>query len=191
MNEIVNKSLLAGDKFMLEMHLRQSGFTYTACGPLTQNKERIQEFKETEDTGYIYKNELDKACFQHDIADGDFKYLARRTTSDRILRDKAFNFAKNAKYDGYQRGLASMVYKFFDKKSSGSGVAANNVIKQNMQLADELHKPITRKFEKRKVYSLFRDNIWAADLADIQLLTKFNKGFIFLLCVINSCSKYA
>ena len=132
MNEIVDKTLLGGDKFMLEMHLRQSGFTYTACGPFTQNKERIQEFKETGDTGYIYKNELDKACFQHDIAYGDFKYLARRTTSDKILRDKAFNFAKNAKYDGYQRGLASMVYKCFDKKSSGTGVAANNVIKQNM-----------------------------------------------------------
>ena len=98
------------------------------------------------DTSYIYKNELDKVCFQHDMAYGDFKDLAKRTASDKTLRDKAFNIAKNPKYDGYQRGLASMVYKFFDKKSSGSAVAANNMIKQNIQLADELHKPIIKKF---------------------------------------------
>ena len=104
MNEIVNKFLLAGDKVMLEWHLRQPGFTYSACGPFTKNKERIQKFKETEDTIYIYKNELDKACFQHNMAYGNFKDFARRTASDKILRDKAFSIAKNPKYDGYQRG---------------------------------------------------------------------------------------
>ena len=77
MNEIVNTFLLAGDKFMPEMHLKQLGFTYSACGLFTKNKERIQKFKETGDTSYIYKNELDKACFQHDMAYGDFKDLAR------------------------------------------------------------------------------------------------------------------
>ena len=130
MNEIVNKFLLAGDKFMPGMHLKQPGFTYSACSPFAKNKERIQKFKETGDTSYIYKNKLDKACFQHHMAYGDFKDLARRTASDRILRDKAFSIAKNPKYDGYQRGLASMVYKFFNKKSasltdksvSGSGI---------------------------------------------------------------------
>ena len=129
---------------------------------------------------------------------GDFKDLAKRTIADKVLRDKAFNIAKNPKYDGCQRGLASMAYKFFDKKSKGSGrpsssasLIANNEIKQNIQLADELHKPIIRKFEKRKVYSSFRDNIWGADLADMQLLSKFNKGFRFLLCVIDIFSKYA
>ena len=121
MNEIVNKLLLAGDKFMPENHLRQPGFTYSTCGPFTKNKERIQKFKETGDRSYIYKNELDKACFQHDMAYGDFKDIKRRTFSDKILRDKAFDIAKNPKYDGYQRGLASMVYKFFGKNSSGSG----------------------------------------------------------------------
>ena len=125
------------------------------------------------------------------MAYGDFKDLARRTASDKVLRDKAFNIAKNPKYDGYQRGLASMVYKFFDKKSSGSGVAANNVIKQNIQLADELHKLIIKKILKIKVYSSFRDNIWGADFADMQLISKFNKGFRFLLCVIDIFSKYA
>ena len=134
MNEIVNKFLIAGDKFMPEMHLKQPGFAYSACGPFTKNKKRIQKFKETGDTSYIYKNELDKACFQHDMDYGDFKDLARRTASDKIWRDKAFNIAKNPKYDGYQQGLASMVYTFFDKNSTsltdrsvlGSGIDNNN-----------------------------------------------------------------
>ena len=116
MNETVNKFLLTGDKFMSEMHLRQPGFTYSACGPFTKNKERIQKFKETGDRNYIYKNELDKACFQLDIAYGDFEDLARGTASDKFLRHIAFNIAKNTKNDGYQRGLASMVYRFSDKK---------------------------------------------------------------------------
>ena len=120
MNEIVNKFLLLGDRVMPQMHLRQPGFTNSACGPFTKNKERMQKFKETENSLYIYQNELDNACFQHDMAYSDFKDLTRRTVSDKILRDKAFNIAKNPKYDGYQRGFASMVYKFFDRKTSGS-----------------------------------------------------------------------
>ena len=126
---------------MPEIHLKQHGFTYSACGPFTKNKERIQKFKETGDTSYIYKNELDKACFQHDMAYGDFKDLKRRTYSDKVLRDKAFNIAKNPKYDGYQRGLASMVYKFIDKKSKGSGF--NMSLEFKKQLAKELHKLIS------------------------------------------------
>ena len=101
---------------MSEMHLRQSGFTYSAFGPFIKKQERIQNFKEAVDSQYIYQNELDKACFQHDMAYGDFKDLVRRTTSDKILRDKAFNFAKNPRYDANKRELASMVYSFFDKK---------------------------------------------------------------------------
>ena len=88
------------------------------------------------------------------MAYGDFKDLARRAASDKVLRDKTFNIAKNPKYDGYQRGLASMVYTFFDKKCTGSGINNN---KQNIQFAKELHKPIIKKFDKRKVYSSFRD----------------------------------
>ena len=208
MNEIVNKFLLAGDKFMPEMHLKQPGFTYSACGPFTKNKEKNQKFKETGDTNYIYKNELDKACFQPDMAYGDFIDLTRRTASDKILRDKAFNIAKNPKYDGYQRGLASMAYSFFDKMSTESSIGNNNNnnnnnnnhgIKQNqrpldlasLQLAKKLRKPIFRKFKKIKDYSGFKDNIWGTDLADMQLISKFNKGFRFLLCVIDIFSKYA
>ena len=88
MNEIVNEFLLVGDKFLPELHLKQLGFTYSASGPFTKNKERIEKFKETGDTNYIYKNELDKACFQHDMAYGDFKDLKTRTYSDKVLRDK-------------------------------------------------------------------------------------------------------
>ena len=144
MNEIVNTFSLAGDKFMPEMHLRQPGFTYSACGPFTKNKERIQKFKETAETNYIYKNKLDKACFQHDMAYGDFKDLPKRTATDKVLRDKAFEIASDQKYDGYQRGLA---LKFFDKKSQGSGLATN---KENIQLADELHKTIIRELKKQR-----------------------------------------
>ena len=109
MNKVVNKLLLVGDKFMPEMHLKQPRFTYSTCGPFTKKKERIQKFKEAGDTNYIYKNELDQACFQHNMAYGDFKDLARKTASYKVLRDKAFNIAKNPKYDGYLRGIASMV----------------------------------------------------------------------------------
>ena len=110
-----NKFLLTGDKFMPEMYLRQPGFTYSACGPFTKNKERIEKFMKTGNTDFIYKNELDKACFQHDMAYGKAKDLVRRTQSDKVLRDKAFKNANDLKYDGYQRGLASMVYKVFGK----------------------------------------------------------------------------
>ena len=124
------------------------------------------------------------------MAYGNFKDLARRTASDEVWKEKAFNTAKNPKYDGYQRGLASMVYKFFDKKAgSGVNMHANNQC--SLDLAEELHKPIIKKKTKKTVYSGFKDNIWGADLADMQLINKFNKGFKLLLCVIDIFSKYA
>ena len=168
MNDIINKFLLAGEKFVPEMHLRKPGFTYSACGPFTKNKEKMQEFKQTGDSRYIYRNKLDKACFQHDMAYGGFKDLKKRAAAGKVLRDKAFNIAKNLKYDGYQRGLASIVFNFFDKKAKGGGVKSTY---QNEQLADELYKPIIKKFKKIKVYSAFKDNISAADLADMQLIS--------------------
>ena len=158
MNNVINKFLLAGDKFMPEMHLRQPQFVYSACGPFTRHKERIKKFKQTGDTRYIYRNELDKACFQHDSAYADHKDLINRTKSDKLLRDEAYNIASNPEYDGCQRGLASMVYKVFDskvaspdKKSTGSGV--KKLKDSSLILADELHKPVIKKFNKRKVYS--------------------------------------
>ena len=110
MNGIVNKFFLAGEKFMSEMHLRQPGFTYSNCGSFTKNKEKVQKFKEIGDSRYIYQNELDEACFQHDMAYGDFKDLNRRAAFDKILCNKAFNITKNLKCNRHQRGLGSMVY---------------------------------------------------------------------------------
>ena len=194
MNNVINKFLLAGDKFMPEMHLRQSQFVYSVCGPFTRDKKRIKEFKSTGDTLYIYRNELDKACFQHDSAYADHKDLINRTEADKVLRDKAYDIASNPEYDGYQRGLASMVYKFFDKTSTakpsslehmGSGIANSSIS------ADELHKPIIKKFNKRKVYSQFKDNIWRVDLADMQSLRRKNKSNKYLLRAIGLFTKYA
>ena len=102
---------------MSEMHLRQPQFMYSACGPLSENEDRIKKFKETENSSHIYQHELDEACFQCDMAYGDFKDLNRRTFADKVLCDKSFNIAKYPKYDGYQSRLASEVHKFFDKKN--------------------------------------------------------------------------
>ena len=138
MNEVIHKFLLSGYIFMPEMHLKQPGFTYSACKPFTKNKESIQKFNETGHTKYIYKNEFDKAY----MAYGAFKDLSKRTASDKVLRDKAFNITKNSKYDGYQRGFASMVYKFKKSASlpdkSAAGCGTKNEITQYQQLAEEL-----------------------------------------------------
>ena len=91
---------------MPEMNLKQPGFMYSACDPFTKSKQRIKKFMQTENTNFIYKNELDKACFQHDMAYGKTKDLVKRTQSDKVLKDKAFKIASDPKYDGYQRGLA-------------------------------------------------------------------------------------
>ena len=192
MNSIINKFLLAGDKFMPEMHLRQPTFVYSACGPFTRHKERIKEFKHTGDTRLIYRNELDKACFKHDAAYAKYKDVENRLISDQKLRNSAYDIASNPKYDSYQRGLASMVYKFFDSKvapldkknMSGKGNAkptaepsalARSSLERtgnNKILAEELNKPVIKKFNKRKVYSQFKDNIWGVDLVDTQSLSK-------------------
>ena len=151
MNNIINKFLLAGDKFMPEMHLRQPQFVYSACVPFTRHKERIKEFKRTGDTRLLYSNELDKACFKHDAAYAKYKDVENRLISDQKLKKSAYHLASNPKYDGYQRGLASMVYKFFDskvapldKKLSGKGNAKHTAkpsslerTKNNKILAEE------------------------------------------------------
>ena len=124
-------------------------------------------------------------CLQHDGTYGDFNNLPRRTASDKVLRDKAFNIAKNPNFDGYQHGLASMAHKFFDKNSSPKHVdksatdtETGKKIKtnfENQHLAAELYKPIIKKFERLKVHSSFKDNILGAHLADMQLISKYNK----------------
>ena len=184
------------------MHLRRPQFVYSACGPFTRHKERIKEFKHTGDMHLLYRNELDKACFKHDAAYAKYKDVENRLISDQKLRNSAYDIASNPKYDGYQRGLASMVYKFFDSKvarlnkktMSGKGNAKYSSLERtgnNKILAEELHKRVIKKFNKRKVYSQLRDNIWGVDLADTQSLSKKNKCIKYLLCAIDLFSKYA
>ena len=193
MNEIVNKFLLVGNKFLSEMHLKQPGFTYSAWGPFRKSEERNKKFMQTGNTDFIHRNELDKACFQHDMTYCKSKDLANRTESDKVLRDEAFKIASDKafkivsdpKNDEYQQGLASMVYKFFDEKSSGSDV----VTEPNYQLANELHRQILRKICRGKVYSSFRESAWEVYLADMQSLNKYIKGIKYLFCEIDIFSK--
>ena len=110
--------------------------------------------------------------------------MTSRTTFDKILRDKELNIAKNLKYGCYQRGFATMVYKFFNKKFQ------TEQLKMKISEILEYYQNI-RNFKKRKVHSTFIDNIWGGDLADMQLVSKFNEGFRFLLCVIDISSKHA
>ena len=126
MNEMINKVLLAGEKFMHEMHLIQLAFMYSVCSSFTKNKERIKKFKQETFSIYIYQNKIDKAFFEHDMSYGDFKNLPRRTASDIVLCNEAIHFAKIVanflKLDRYQRGIVSVIYKFFDKISSGGAI---------------------------------------------------------------------
>ena len=184
MNKIINKYLLTGGKFMPELHLKQPGFTYSACGPFTKHRERIQKFRETGNLKHLCRNQLNKACFAHDTTYSDSKDLTKRTISDKILKDRAYEIARNRSHDGYQRALASMVNKFFDKKT-GSGISVNE------QLAEELHKPVIKKFKRRKFYARFKANIRAADLAEIESLSSKNKNVKYLLCLIDVFAKYA
>ena len=193
MNETIKTFLLARDKSMPEMYLKQpaslnkSGFTYSACCSFNKTKEKIQKFMQTENTNYIYKNHLHKAYFQHDIVYSKYKDLPKRTQSDKVLKDKAFKIERNPNYNGHQRGLASMIYKFFDKNLKGSSIKSM----PSQQLANELHQPIIRKLQKRRVYSSFTDNIWGVDLPDMQLRSKCKKEIRYLLCAIDLFSKYA
>ena len=172
------------DKFMPELHLKQPGFTYSACGPFTKHRQRIQKLRKTGNLKHLYRNELDKACFAHDAAYSDSKDLAKRTVSDNILKYRVYKIARNRNYQGYQTALPSRVYRLFDKKT-GSGISVNE------QLAEELHKSVIKKLKRRKVYARFKDNIWAADLAEMESLPSKNKNVKYLLSAINALSKYA
>ena len=157
-----------------------------------------KEFKRTGDTCLLYRNELDKACFKHDGAYAKYKDVENRLISDQKLRNSAYDIASNPKYDGYQRGLASMVYTFFNSKvgpldkkcKSNAKHSSLERTGNNKILAEELHKPVIKKFNKRKVYSQFRDNVWGVDLTDTQSLSKKHKGIKYLLWAIDLFSKY-
>ena len=141
----------------------------------------------------MYKNELGKACFKHDAAYTKYKNVETKLIADDKLQNSAYDIASNPEYDGYQRCLASMVYKFFNSKvaSRNETISGKGITESNKTLVEELRKPVIRKFNKRKVYSQFKDNIWGADLADMRLLSKENKGIKYLLCAIDLFSKYA
>ena len=144
----------------------------------------LKKITETGNLKHLCRNELDKACFAHDVAYSDGKYLGKRTISDKTLKDRAFEIARNCKYNGYPRALAIMVYKYFDKKA-GLGVSENN------KLAEELNKTVMKKFKRRKVYARFKDNIWGADFAEMESLSSKNKNVKYLLFVTDIFTKYA
>ena len=133
------------------MHLKKAGFIYVFVDYLLKIKKELKNLRKLEIQNIFTEMNWIKLCFRHDMAYEGFKDLARRRASAEVLRDKTFNIAKNPKYDGYQRGLGFMIYKFFEKKSKGG--CAKSKIKRNQQLAEELHKPIIKKFFKKK--SLF------------------------------------
>ena len=143
----------------------------------------------------IYKFLLvgDKACFKHDAAYAKYKDVENRLITDDKLKNSAYDIASNPEYDGYQRRLASMVYKFFNSKVAprNKTISGKGTKEVNKILAEELHKPVIRKINKRKVYSQFKDNIWGVDLVDTRLLSKKNKGIKYLLCAIDLFSKHA
>ena len=168
---------------MSELHLKQPRFTYRAYGRFTKHRERIKKIKETGNLKYIYKNEWDKVCFAHDAAFFDDKDLTKTTISDKTLKDRAYEIAINPICDGYQRGLASILYRFCDKKTG-------SVARINEEPAQELHKPMIKKMKRRKVYARFKDNIWAVDLAEMGSLSSKNWGIKYLLCVVDVFIKY-
>ena len=140
---------------------------------------------------HIAKNKVDAACFQHDSAYAKYKDSVNRKQSDIVLKNKALRIATDPKVDGYQRSLAAMVYKFFNERTKGLGMNFVKHSLNNLQLAEELHKSIVRNFKRRKVYSSFKDNIWGVDSAVMSLISKFNKGIKYLLCIIDFFSRYA
>ena len=165
---------------MSELHLKQPGFTYNSCGVFTKYFERIQKFRKTVIFEYIYRNELDQVCFPHYAAHSDSKNVAKRTIAVKILKDRASEIYRNPKYHGYQRVLASMVHMFFDKK--------NRIRSECKWKTSSRIKPVIKNFKSRRAYAKFKDNIWAADLAEKGSLSSKN---CYLLCFIDVYTKYA
>ena len=137
---------------MPELHFKETRITYSACRPFTKHCERVQRFRETDNLKYLYRNELDKACFVHHAAYSDSKDVAKRTISDKILKDKTYEIARNYNYNGYQNVLASTVYKFFDKKTEWGIIV-------NKPRVEELYKPVIKKIKRRIVYVRYEGNI--------------------------------
>ena len=177
---------------MPEMHLWDPKVKkYSACGSFTRHQQRISKFIRDGKLSDTAKNKLDGASFQHDSAYNKYKDSVNRKQSDIVLKNKALKIATDPRVNGYQRGLASLVYKFFNERTKASVINNKGNLFVNSQLAEELHKTIIKNFKRRKVYSSFKDNFWSVDLADMQLISKYNKGIKYLLCVIDLFSRYA
>ena len=191
-SDVINKFLSIGDKFMPEMHLWDPKVKkYSACGTFTRHQKRIDMFMKDGRLSHILKNRLDAACSQHDSADAKYKDRLNRKQSDIVLKNKALKIAPDPRVNGYQTGLASMVYKFFNERTKGSGINNKENLLVNSQLAEELHKPVIKNFKRRKVYCSFKVNISGVDLADMILISKYNKGSRYILYVIDLLSRYA
>ena len=189
--DFINIFLLIGDKFMPQMHSWDpKAKKYSACGPFTRHQQRINDLKDGK-RSHIAKNRSDAACFQHDSAYAKHKDRLNRRQSDVILINKALKIAMDSKVNGYQGSLSALVYKFFNERTKVSGIKYDKKLTENKQLAEELHNLIIGEFLKRKVYSSFKDNIWGVDLADMSLISNFNKGIKYLLCVIDLFSRYS
>ena len=147
MNKIINKFLLTADTFTPELHLKQPGFTYSACGLFARHRDRIQKFRETGNLKHLYRNELGKSYVAHDSAYSESKNLATRTIADKISKKRSYEIARNHGCDGYQRVLASSVYNFFDKKTRSGGIATS---KAGVSVAEDIHKPVTKNIKKKK-----------------------------------------
>ena len=132
----------------------------------------------------MHRNGSDKVRFANDAAYSDSKDLAKRTISDKNLKGRTCETARNCSYDGYQKVLSSMIYRCFNKKT-GSGIIANE------QLAKELHELVNIRFKRRNVYARFKDNIWEADLSEMESLSYKNKNVKYLLCFIDIFTRYA
>ena len=151
MNKIINKFLLNNDKLIPVLHLKQPGFTYSACEPFTKHCARIQNFRERGNLKHLYRHKLDKTCFIHDAAYSNSTDLAKRAFPDKVLRDRPYEIAQNCNYDGYKIALASMVYKFFDKKTASGAITTSKAgMSVNEQLAEELHKPVIKSSKEEK-----------------------------------------
>ena len=184
-NKIIKEFLLGEDKLMPEMHVKQPGSTYSAWRPIYKKGYKKLTKQKKHD---IFKTKKIKLAFNV-IWLMEILKIYLKSISDKVLRVKALSIAKNLSYHGYQRGFASMVYKLIDKKTSDG--ALKSEVMSNEELVNELHKPIVRQFEKRKLYFSFKENIWGANLADKQLISKSNKEFLFLLQFIEIYSKFA
>ena len=174
------------DTLTPEMCLRQTGFMYSTCRPLKNNKAGIQRFKKTEDIRYTYHSGSDNVCFQHDLAYGAHKYLPRK-----------LNFNKKSVIENFQLIVILSIMHINQKLPQLSiNFMTKNLETVSINISDDQHLPnelcrlITGKFNTHRIYSCFVDIVWSPDLADMQLIRKYNKGVRSLLCDIETCRKY-